>query len=420
MSSELLINARNLGKQYHIYEKPQDRLLQILMRGRKQYYRDFWALKEVNFEVKRGETIGIVGRNGSGKSTLLQLLCGTLHPTTGGVEINGRVAALLELGAGFNPAFTGRENVYLNGVILGLTNAEIDERFDEIAAFADIGPFIDQPVKTYSSGMYVRLAFAVAIQVDPNILIVDEALSVGDAQFQAKCLNRIRDMQSQGVSILFVSHDMTSVRNLCDRALWLENGHVREQGSVVPITARYLEQTFSSKDLRSSVPLEAVIHNEVEEAVRPIAHWGSDLGMITSASLKDNAGHRKVVVLRAESFVVALRIRIPEVFKTDHLHVAFSIKNLDGADLICRSTFDEPSISLKGVTGELEVQFHIDNILNSGKYMLTVALEDRSTASIHYYEYIEGVYFFSSVCDQQLFGAIVPDVRASLSIISTA
>jgi lipopolysaccharide transport system ATP-binding protein len=418
MSSELLISAQNLSKQYHIYEKPQDRLLQILMRGRKQYYRDFWALKDVNFEVKRGETIGIVGRNGSGKSTLLQLLCGTLHPTTGGVEVNGRVAALLELGAGFNPVFTGRENVYLNGVILGLTNAEIDERFDEIAAFADIGPFIDQPVKTYSSGMYVRLAFAVAIQVEPNILIVDEALAVGDAQFQAKCLNRIRDMQSQGVSILFVSHDMTSVRNLCDRAIWLENGHVREQGTVVPITARYLEHIFSGRNSRSSVPVESVIQNEVEEAVRPIAHWGSDLGMITSATLKDNAGHKKAVVVRGEPFVVALRIRIPSVFKTDHLHAAFSIKNLDGADLICRSTFDEPNIALAGLTGELEVQFHIDNILNAGKYMLTVALEDRAAASIHYYEYIEGVYFFSSICDQLLFGAIVPEVRTTFSIIS--
>jgi lipopolysaccharide transport system ATP-binding protein len=415
MSSELLIRAHKLGKQYHIYEKPKDRLLQTLMLGRRKYYKDFWALQDINFEINRGETVGIIGRNGSGKSTLLQLLCATLHPTTGSVEVKGRVAALLELGAGFNPVFTGRENVYLNGVILGLTNAEIDARFDDIAAFADIGAFIDQPVKTYSSGMYVRLAFAVAIQVDPNILIIDEALAVGDAQFQAKCLNRIRSMQRQGVSILFVSHDMTSVRKLCDRTLWLEGGRMRAMGEVATITAGYLEQIFATDDSNPLLSEASIKAQKVEEIVRPIAHWGSNIGTVISVRLQDEVGCKKVNLKHSESFIIAISIRIPDILKTEHLHAAFSIKNLDGMDLICRSTFDDTNLSFAGLDGEREVQFHMTNILNSGKYMLTVAIEDRSTAAIQYYEYIEGVLFFNSTCDQLLYGVIAPEIRMSMT-----
>src|SRR5690606_26363765 len=194
-SDSTAISVAGLSKCFHLYEKPRDRLLQMFSFGRRQYYSEFWALRDVSFEVRRGETIGVVGRNGSGKSTLLQMICGTLTPTAGTISTNGRIAALLELGAGFNPEFTGRENVYLNAAILGLSRQETDERFDDIAAFADIGDFIDQPVKMYSSGMYVRLAFAVAINSTPDILIVDEALAVGDVRFQYKCMRRIKDIQ---------------------------------------------------------------------------------------------------------------------------------------------------------------------------------------------------------------------------------
>src|SRR3990167_2532409 len=198
MSSETAIKITNLSKCYHIYDKPHDRLLQMLMRGRKQYYREFWALNDVSFEIKKGETVGIIGRNGSGKSTLLQMICGTLNPTKGQVETHGRIAALLELGSGFNPEFTGRENVYMNASVLGLSNEEIDARFDDIAAFADIGEFIEQPVKTYSSGMMVRLAFAVIAHVDADILVIDEALSVGDAFFTQKCMRFLRKFMEKG------------------------------------------------------------------------------------------------------------------------------------------------------------------------------------------------------------------------------
>lgn len=226
------IRVENLGKCYQVYANPKDRLRQAIMpRLRafggfeaRQYYREFWALQGVSLEVAEGETVGIIGRNGSGKSTLLQMICGTLDPTEGTVETQGRVAALLELGAGFNPEFTGRENVFMNASVLGLEDEEIADRFDDIAAFADIGEFIDQPVKHYSSGMYARLAFAVAISVDPRILIVDEALSVGDEPFQRKCFARIEQIKRDGGSILLVSHTASTVVSLCDRAILLHAG----------------------------------------------------------------------------------------------------------------------------------------------------------------------------------------------------
>lgn len=230
--SNIVISVQNLSKCYQIYENPRDRLKQFItprlqhMAGQipKKYFREFWALKDVSFEIKKGETIGIIGHNGSGKSTLLQLICGTLNPTSGSVQTNGRIAALLELGSGFNPEFTGRENVFMNATVLGLSQKEIEERFEDILAFADIGDFIERPVKTYSSGMLVRLAFAVQASVDPDILVVDEALAVGDEKFQRKCFARLENLKSRGSSILFVSHSPASIIELCDKTLFLHHG----------------------------------------------------------------------------------------------------------------------------------------------------------------------------------------------------
>lgn len=231
-SDDVAIRVENLSKCYQIYDRPQDRLKQSIMprlqrlagRVPTQYYRDFWALKDISFEVKKGETVGIIGRNGSGKSTLLQILAGTLAPTTGTAIIEGRVAALLELGSGFNPEFTGRENVFLNGQILGLTQKEIEARYDQIAEFADIGEFIDQPVKTYSSGMFVRLAFAVQAHIDAAIVIIDEALAVGDVFFRQKCYARLEKLRNSGAAILLVSHAMTEIEQYCKRAILLDHG----------------------------------------------------------------------------------------------------------------------------------------------------------------------------------------------------
>ena len=248
MSSDAIaISVRDVGKRYEMYETPRDRLKQFVLPrlasmsgvAPKQYFKEFWALKGISFDVKKGESVGIMGRNGSGKSTLLQIVTGTLAPTCGTVQVSGRVAALLELGSGFNPEFTGRENVYLNGALLGFSKQQMDDRFDAIASFADIGPHLEQPVKTYSSGMMLRLAFAVQVQVGPDILIVDEALAVGDALFQKRCFQRIEKLVSDGTTLLFVSHDQESVRTLTHRAVLLNKGAVVTAGASSEVVLDY-------------------------------------------------------------------------------------------------------------------------------------------------------------------------------------
>ena len=238
LSNDIAIKIDRVGKCYHIYKKPHQRLLQSFLGSRKKLYKDFWALKDISFEIKKGETVGIIGLNGSGKSTLLQIICGTLAPTHGEVEVGGRLAALLELGAGFNPQFTGRENVYLNGALMGISQKEMDRKIEEIEAFAEIGEFIDQPVKMYSSGMFVRLAFASAINVDPDILVIDEALAVGDMVFQHRCMTKIRELKKTK-NIIFVSHDISTIVSLCDKVIWLDAGAMKETGDPKSLSEHY-------------------------------------------------------------------------------------------------------------------------------------------------------------------------------------
>jgi lipopolysaccharide transport system ATP-binding protein len=248
MSSEIAIKAEQLSKNYLIYNSPQDRLKQSLWRGRKQFYNEFRALQNISFTVGRGETVGIVGRNGSGKSTLLQIICGTVTPSSGECTVNGRISALLELGAGFNPEFTGKENIFLNGAILGLSQEEIAEKYSSIVEFSGIGDKVNNQVKTYSSGMYVRLAFAVAVASDPDILIVDEALAVGDEIFQRKCFARIKAIQERGGTILFVSHAASTVVEICDRALLLDGGELLLTGTPKQIVSHYHKLIFAPAD----------------------------------------------------------------------------------------------------------------------------------------------------------------------------
>lgn len=252
MSFDITISAKNISKCYLIYDRPQDRLKQSIFRKRR-YFREFWALKNVSFEVKKGETVGIIGRNGSGKSTLLQIIAGTLTPTSGDSQINGQVAALLELGSGFNPEFTGRENVLISGAILGINREEMKKCFEEIAAFADIGDFIDQPVKTYSSGMVVRLAFAVQAFVPKEVLIVDEALAVGDELFQRKCFAKIEEFKKQGGTILFVSHDGGAVVQLCNRALLLNEGELVISGPSKQVVNLYQKLLYAPSSKKESI-----------------------------------------------------------------------------------------------------------------------------------------------------------------------
>jgi ABC-type polysaccharide/polyol phosphate transport system ATPase subunit len=270
-SPPIAISIQNLGKSYRRYHRPSDRLKELLLPS-KVRSQEFWALQDVSFDIYKGETVGVIGRNGAGKSTLLQIICGTLRPTQGVVQVNGRVAALLELGAGFNPEFTGRENVYMNGAIMGLSREEIHQRFEAIAAFADIGNFLEQPVKTYSSGMYVRLAFAAAINVEPDILIVDEALAVGDIFFQAKCMAQMRRMIEQGTTILFVSHDTGAVKALCQRCAFFDQGRLSELGKAADVVSTYIRMMHGEMNQSLQQEVEEIAQTSTEQQ-RKINPW---------------------------------------------------------------------------------------------------------------------------------------------------
>lgn len=423
-SDSLAISVQQLGKTYNLYDKPRDRLLQMLARGRRQYYRQFNALEDVSFEVSKGETIGVIGRNGSGKSTLLQIICGTLTPSTGTVWTSGRIAALLELGAGFNPEFTGRENVFLNASILGLTRAETEARFDDIAAFADIGRFIDQPVRTYSSGMYVRLAFAVAIHTTPEVLIVDEALAVGDARFQFKCMRRIKEIQQDGAAVLFVSHDVSAVRNLCQRAVWLDRGKLRMQGEVSTVTSRYAEFLYADappEDLPADARPAATGQPAAVAAApsdahltldaKPAAHWGSQTGLIRYAALVSPQGRKKDVLNWGESVCVKIAFRPPEGVDPDTVSVAFSIKSDRGVDLIVDSTRADDALRPNDGSAEFVLNFAFVNYLIPGKYLLVAAIESAEPRSTTYYEYIEGAQYFSVISDEPMMGVFQPKIE---------
>lgn len=412
MSSDVVIEARGLGKCYAIYAKPSDRLRQMLIprvaRGlgvkSKQYHRDFWALRDLSFTVEKGETVGIIGRNGSGKSTLLQIVCGTLEPTEGTIWTRGRTAALLELGAGFNPEFTGRENLHLNAQVLGLSRQEVAERQRDIIAFADIGDFVDQPVKTYSSGMYVRLAFATAIHTNPELLIIDEALAVGDARFNAKCMARIKQLREQGLSILFVSHDVGAVRSLCDKAIWLDRGRSRLSGSVFAVTAQYMQSLFEDDVNKLEEERERMVAQVSEEMAdaqaqedlrerKPVNHWGSHIGSIVSADLVGEDGQRRNMFFSGEKLTVRIKARAPLNADRRSLSVAFSLKDLSGTDLVVGTTWDAPTLRLDGDEPIVEVDFGLECAFRGGDYVLVAALEDRSSSNIQYYEYIEGAQY---------------------------
>ena len=306
-SNDIAIRVEGLSKCYEIYANPRDRLKQFVMprlqrlagQAPKQYFREFWALKDVSVEIKKGETVGIIGRNGSGKSTLLQMICGTLNPTSGSIQTNGRIAALLELGSGFNPEFTGRENVYMNASVLGLSNEEIDARFSDIVAFADIGDFIEQPVKTYSSGMMVRLAFAVIAHVDADILVVDEALAVGDVFFTQKCMRFIQQFQTNGGTLLFVSHDMGTVINICQSVIMLiAGGNSRAIiGSAEVLCKEYLNQIYDDPSRHQHVEKQRSLHEPLLKRECPTVHK-----VLTGTAAEKNVYALSMFRADAESF----------------------------------------------------------------------------------------------------------------------
>jgi ABC-type polysaccharide/polyol phosphate transport system ATPase subunit len=324
---DVIIQVVNLGKCYRIYDSPKDRLKQALWRGRRQYYREFWALRNISLEVRRGETLGIIGRNGSGKSTLLQMICGTLTPTEGALQTHGRVAALLELGSGFNPEFTGRENVAINARLLGLSEKEVDEKFDEIVEFSEIGQFIDQPVKTYSSGMFVRVAFAIASHSDPDILIVDEALSVGDFAFQNKCITRIKQLRDKGMTLIFVSHDLSTLQLICNRAIWIHEGQLKAVGDPVQICQDYYAFTANNNSSLPPGPTQSVVPQHGTGMARFV-----EIGLDPSTS-------ETVAVKTGGS--IKFRFTLQALVNLENIVFAISIFSADGTWLVGQTSREE-------------------------------------------------------------------------------
>lgn len=375
-SDNIAISVNNISKCYNIYSSPRDRLKQFVlpkfqrMAGKsvQRYYDEFWALNNINFSIKKGEAAGIIGRNGSGKSTLLQLITGTLTPTTGTIHTKGRIAALLELGSGFNPEFTGRENIYLNGAVLGLSRSEIDAKFDAIAGFADIGTHLDQPVKTYSSGMMVRLAFAVQVQLEPDILIVDEALAVGDALFQKRCFQQIEKLTSNGVTLLFVSHDQESVRTLTNKAILLDRGTQLSTGLSSEVLLEYRRllhreesKYFSqlaedvaahadatreeNKNTESTIPAETTIHAEnipVEDAAPSRTDklsFGEGEAEVESVELFTASGERSNAFNPGDKIKIRVNCKVNK--DINHINVGIRIRNKEGVKIYSWGTLNQ-------------------------------------------------------------------------------
>ena len=366
MSSDAVITLKNVSKCYQIYDKPRDRLLQMLMRGRRTYYREFWALHEISLEVGRGEVLGIVGRNGAGKSTLLQLICGTLGTSSGSMSVNGRVAALLELGAGFNPEFSGRENVYLSATVMGLSHKEIDARYDEIVQFAGIGGFIDQPVKTYSSGMYVRLAFAVATSVDPGILVIDEALSVGDGAFARKSFDRIMQLKEKGATILFCSHSMYHIEAICNRALWLEEGRVMMFGAPAGVVSAYNTALMVNQEKP---------RYEEDELSRPAAPVLAGPARFTRITASSGGVSGRQLSLRSGESDLLIRIEFISDQALATPTIAFGLNNMAGAIVSSAGTLYDDSKVRRNPDGSGTVELLLPKLpLMRGTYRLNLYL----------------------------------------------
>ncbi len=432
MSFDNVIRVKGVTKIYQIYDRPQDRLKQSLWRGRKQFYREFKALDDISFEVKKGEAVGIIGRNGSGKSTLLQIICGTLAPTSGDVEVNGRVAALLELGSGFNPEFTGRENVYMNAAVLGLSSGEIEARFDDIASFADIGQFIDQPVKTYSSGMYVRLAFAVIAHVDADILVIDEALAVGDAVFTQKCMRFLRRFMKTG-TVLFVSHNVSAIKNLCQQAIWLSDGSLQMFSDAEDVSnayVRYCNQEAYGEGIELK-PLKKAKTNNIKKErddskisfLENIANsdgWNTGGAEITRFEVftADDEQLAKVVE-GGERMKLKIRACINQTLLSPI--IGFFIKDRLGQSLFGETTYskDQQASSVKvGDVLEASFVFTLPRLPN-GEYAMTVAIADGDILNHTQHHLLHDAVILNVQSSTLRFGLVgIPFERASLCKVS--
>lgn len=412
------LRVERVAKQYRIYERPGDRLKESLTRGYRKWHREFWALKDVSFQIETGTTTGIVGPNGSGKSTLLQIITGTLEPTHGNVWYEGRVAALLELGAGFNLEFTGIENVFMNAALMGFSRKETERLLPEIERFAEIGDFIHQPVKTYSSGMYVRLAFATAVATEPQILIIDEALAVGDAVFQHRCLRRIKQLQESGTTILFVSHDASAVKALCSRAILLNGGRVDTDGKPGEVLNRYQglimerEEAYDRRESAGAVPGSGVDQEDWQQqspALRYSYRHGDGTAEILAAELLNTEREPAELVDTGEALTAKMRVR----FNHECINPVFGflIRNRLGIHAYGINT-DQKQLHLGAVeAGEVvEVSFVFDCWLGTDGYSVSFAVHSDEGIS---YDWIDGVLFFTVACAPPVEG--VANLNATVS-----
>lgn len=415
MSSEkFAIEIKKLNKWYEIYARPHDRLKQFLVNKlvalkliqKRTYFHEFKALSNISFNIKKGETVGVIGKNGSGKSTLLQIISQTVAPTSGNIIINGRIAALLELGAGFNPEFTGRENLYLNALISGLSVAEIESKISEILSFADIGDFIDRPVKTYSTGMFMRLAFSVQAHIDPDILIIDEALAVGDAFFIHKCMGRFHDMKKKGVTILLVTHDSTAIKTLCDRAIWIKNGEIAAIGEADHVVEEYLADTNGM--VRALGVMQELDELEVSAKdidvknyplISPTSRWGTQGISIRSACLvKKGKITDSLIAGDAGEIEIVAQVNEPNL-KYDII-IGYTLKNIRGID-IASSNNEMEHIYIHGSqlndTFKGRIQFSVP-YLHPGEYTFTLNFSYRDHAgNIISLDHCENVLNFNLV-----------------------
>ncbi len=392
-----LIEFEGVSKSYSIYESPGDRLKELITFNRFQFHKDFWALRDLSFQISRGETFCIIGENGCGKSTLLQIVAGILRPTTGSVKVSGRVAALLELGSGFNPEFSGRDNVYLNGAILGLSSKEIDQRYKQIEDFAEIGPFIHQPVKTYSSGMAVRLAFSVAIHVDPEILLVDEALAVGDIYFRQRCMRKVHELRAAGVTILFVSHAIGDVKAIGDRTLWLDGGRIREMGETDKVISKYLA-AMTEKD---SVFLDLQHHPErttgeistAPEVVETIPNidfrHGDGRAEVIGIAVMNEQGEPVQLLEPHMRIVVRISVRAKHEVRTPN--IGFMLRNHLGMDFAGTNTIREGHQLPPMIPGDIHTaDFHLElPELYPGIFSFSPAIADGTLTSYKMCDWID-------------------------------
>lgn len=420
---EIAIQVKNVSKMYKLYDKASDRLKESLGLTRKKRYKEHFALKNIDFEVKKGETVGIIGTNGSGKSTILKIITGVLNPTDGDVQVNGRISALLELGAGFNMEYTGIENVYLNGTMLGFSEKEIDERLNDILEFADIGDFVNQPVKSYSSGMFVRLAFAVAINIDPDILIVDEALSVGDVFFQAKCYRKFEEFKKQGKTILFVSHDLGSISKYCDRAILINKGVKLQEGTPKAMIDMYKKLLVGQlplddeedEDINNVEISEEKQETEAIQSNPELLEYGNKAAEIVSYIIEDENGIVTDTIEKGTEFTIRVKLHFNQ--KVPEPICAFSIKNVQGIEITGTNTMIEKNdIGPKEAGEEIEVSFRQKMTLQGAEYLLSLGCTGFEKGEFNVYHRLYDVCNITVISDKNTVGYYDMDTEVKIKI----